>query len=327
MYPIWKFLPAGLAHELAPIGIQLYSEIFPCQKADWLPLDWHNLHFRNRAGTAGGVDKNAELLEAWQSLGAGFCEIGTVTPLPQNPNSGKIIDRDWENQNLWNKMGFPSHGMKDVYHNILHHKKNINIPLFINIGKNRDTPNLLAHHDYIDLVKQFKNVADVFVVNISSPNTKNLRDLQNQEYLKFLCHQVTHTAGHVPVVIKLSPDLSEAELCNAMDTALSECVSGFILTNTTTSRPSGCVFPTEGGLSGKDLKSKSIKALQTAIKHLGNNKKNTLIVSAGGILTSDDIKHRLDLGADLTQSYSGLIFEGPHFFKKASQFFNKKGNP
>ena len=109
MIPVWKFLPPRLAHALAPLGLEVAASLFGKEQSpEWNPLAWKGMHFPNRLGLAGGTDKNAEYLLSWQSLGAGFAEIGTVTPLPQNANPGKIMDRDWPKKNLWNKMGFPN---------------------------------------------------------------------------------------------------------------------------------------------------------------------------------------------------------------------------
>ena len=140
--------------------------------------------FENPLGIAGGVDKNAEHLDSWKHLGCGFIEIGTVTYEPQKANAGKIMDRHWEYQWLWNKMGFPSHGSEEVFFNLSREKKDYPLPIFVNIGKNRETPLEQATQDYLQIVLRLNPVADVFVVNISSPNTMGLRDLQGKEYLQ-----------------------------------------------------------------------------------------------------------------------------------------------
>lgn len=327
--PLWKWIPSGLAHQLAPVGISFYSEFLKQCGNDklytWKPLTWNHLQFRNPLGIAGGVDKNGDLLNCWPELGTGFVEIGTVTPCPQESNPGKITDRDWEHRNLWNKMGFPSAGAKDVFFNLKNSE--ISQPLFVNIGKNRNTANSQALQDYIDCVKILKSEADAFVINVSSPNTKGLRDLQNAEDLKTLVSGVQKEASPLPVLLKLSPDLNHAQLEEALLSALEANAQGFILTNTTLSRPTGCPFPHEGGLSGADLKSKSIEILKKSLAILGSKKKNILMVSVGGIFSADDIQERLDLGADLVQVYSALVFEGPSFFKNmAIEFSNRKGN-
>lgn len=322
MDPLWKYLPASLAHRLAPIGVSFYSQKFSDRTPIWKPFTWKNLYFPNRLGLAGGVDKNGERLQEWARLGAGFIEIGTVTPYSQNANPGKIIDRDWNSRNLWNKMGFPNHGSEDVYFNLLSNRDGLKIPVFVNIGKNRSRPNEEAELDYLYLVRRFHPLADAFVINVSSPNTQGLRDLQGKDQLKSLTKKVTELAGEVPVFVKLSPDLSEHELKESIDACMQSNISGFTLTNTTLSRPNDSRFPKEGGLSGKNLSELSKKSLGLALQHLGSSRKNLLMTSVGGVLNFDDVKERLDMGADLVQCYSALVFEGPLFFRQVAKQFN-----
>ena len=157
------------------------------------------------------------------------------------------------------------------------------------------------------------------MVNISSPNTKGLRDLQAAETLRALLAEVTKTSAfyNKPVLLKLSPDLSEEQLRETLDVSIDCKIDGWILTNTTLSRKPGSKFSSEGGVSGAPLTDLSRACLKTTVKHLGARKGDRLIVSVGGILSSDEIKSRLELGADLVQVYSGLIFHGPGFIQKA----------
>lgn len=317
---IWKYLPASLAHSLAPLGLAYYASQMPESAPEWQSFHWRNLHFPNRLGIAGGMDKNADYLSTWSRLGVGFIEVGTVTPYSQAANRGKILARDWDSKNLWNKMGFPSHGADEVYFNLRVYledskKETARVPLFVNIGKNRSRPNSEAEMDYLYLTDRFAPVADVFVINVSSPNTTGLRDLQSEETLKNLTGKVVKLAGEKPVLVKLSPDLSESNLKASLDACLESQISGFILTNTTLSRPADCRFPVEGGLSGKALAELSKKSLKMALAHLGSERKDLLLASVGGVLTADDVKERLQLGADLVQVYSALIFNGPRFFR------------
>lgn len=318
--PLWKYVPAGIAHQLAPLAIHYFANrIQDPNPPQWNPLSWKGLHFPNRLGIAGGVDKNAVNILDWPRLGAGFMEIGTVTPYSQNANKGKIIDRDWDHKNLWNKMGFPNHGADEIYFNLLNERKNIRVPLFVNIGKNRTRPNEEAEVDYIYLTDRFLPVADAFVVNISSPNTSGLRDLQSDAFLKKLISSVVKIAAGKPVLVKLSPDMSSQDFENCLEICAINGASGFILTNTTVQRPSGCSFPKEGGLSGKDLSDLSKKHLKHAISFLADHRNEFLLVSVGGVLNPDDVKERLDLGADLVQSYSALVFHGPQFFRDTAR--------
>lgn len=313
----WLWLPAQLAHDLSPIYLKMRGSLIGPRIFSLRPRTWRNLEFKNPIGIAGGVDKSGACVPGWWSLGAGFVEVGTVTPRAQLANSGKIIGRDLDTQALWNKMGFPNNGMQNLMSS-LEKIKPYATPVFVNIGKNRDTANENAVNDYVTLVNGLNEVADAFVVNISSPNTKGLRDLQASEQLRSLLVPVIQASRNYsrPVLLKLSPDLSESDLKQTLDTSLECGIDGWILTNTTLSRSPHSKFPaTEGGVSGAPLKQLSRSALQTAVNHIGNSKGDRLIVSVGGILSSEEVKIRLDLGADLVQIYSGLIFNGPGFIQ------------
>lgn len=301
------------------------SPFLPSSSCKWRSLTFQNLEFDNPLGIAGGVDKNGEAIFAWNKLGCGFIELGTITPKPQSPNPGKILDRNIGHKALWNKMGFPNKGMEAIYENIVQAKESHpNLPpLFINLGKNRDTENQNASDDYVKVMEKMKSVADAYVVNISSPNTKGLRDLFSPNaFSQFLKPVVDCNQGEKPLLLKLSPDLEDEHLHTVLDLSYDLGVDGWILTNTTTFRPQGLPFPTDsGGMSGAPLAHLSERMLENALKHLGDRRNNKLIISAGGILTPEDVKRRLDLGADLIQVYSALVFDGPFFFKRVSDKF------
>ncbi len=283
------------------------------------------LLFPNPFGLAGGVDKNAKNVLAWQRLGCGFLEIGTITPEPQSPNPGQILLRDVPNASLWNKMGFPNEGSKVVFDRVKKLRTKIQVPLFINVGKGRETSLEEAATDYLRGVETFFELADAMVVNISSPNTQNLRQLQSKEYLEPLLSVIRKKmddlsksklpSEQAPLfLIKLSPDLSSEQLSDFI-TVAKKYVDGFILTNTTTTRDPSSKLPKDGGVSGQLLRSLSENALQLLIKQLGDERQNFLIVSVGGIMTPDDAVRRLKMGADLIQVYAGLIYYGPTLFQ------------
>ena len=334
----WLWLPPQVAHDLSLYGLKLLS-LIP-QRSDlvkdfsWSSFQWtsstRQLHFPNPLGIAGGVDKNAETLLAWQSLGCGFVEIGTVTPLPQNPNPGKIIQRDLKTLSLWNKMGFPSHGAQVVLKNVetLKQSQKLNIPIFINLGKNRTTTNENAHLDYTKLMTLFQNAADAFVINISSPNTVGLRDLAKSETFEPFIHTLMKHHKNLsirpPLLIKLSPDLSIDDFELTLRTCLKYDIDGFILTNSTVSRDQTSFYPTEGGVSGAPLKNLSLKALRCAVKICSAEKTKKIIISTGGVMTAADVFERIEMGADLVQVYSTLIFEGPGFFRKVAKFAKQR---
>jgi dihydroorotate dehydrogenase len=325
----WLWIPAKWAHDLGPWGIQIYSKIFGQSTTPiWNPFQFKQLVFKNRIGIAGGVDKNADLLIAWESLGCGFLEIGTVTPAPQKSNAGKIIDRDLKTKSLWNKMGFPSAGAEEVFYNVRNFKEHSKTPVFVNIGKNRTTENLKAHEDYIFLLNHFRIAADAFVINISSPNTAGLRDLVKKENLDLFLNPIMQSARELnllqPILIKLSPDLEIADLKSVLQTCLNHHVDGFVLTNTTLSRAGLSNYPTEGGASGLPLADLSKQALKIAIQVCSAQKTKKLIISAGGVMTERDVFERIEMGADLVQAYTALIYEGPGFFRKVSQFAERR---
>lgn len=321
----WLLLPPQWAHDLSPLALPLYSLIHGRKTPHWKSFSWRDLHFANPLGIAGGVDKNAENLKDWWSLGCGFVEIGTVTPLPQSPNPGKIMDRDLKLHAMWNKMGFPSEGADETFYNLMSYAPNYRTPIFVNIGKNRHTPNNQAVQDYLTLIDKFRPLADAYVVNISSPNTKGLRDLQNKDNLTSLLGPLIDRVSHfepTPVLVKLSPDMGDEALAETILHCQDLGVHGFVLTNTTLSRPPGCHFPEEGGLSGAPLKELSQRALKIAVESLGKKREGLLLVSVGGILTPEDVFERLQMGADLVQIYSALVFHGPHFFHDVARRYN-----
>ncbi len=322
----WLLLPPKWAHELSPLVLPVYASFFDSKTPTWKSFSWRGLTFKNRLGIAGGVDKNAENLNSWWQLGCGFVEVGTITPQPQEPNPGKIFDRDITHQSMWNKMGFPNAGADEILANIRSYSPYIRTPIFVNIGKNRTTANEDAHQDYTELLEKFHSVADVFVVNISSPNTKGLRDLQNKNSLQDLLSQIISknkslaaTNIATPILIKLSPDMPADILTETVSLCADMGIDGFILTNTTLTRHNGCPYPNEGGLSGKPLAALSEAALKTTIETLGSRRQNMLIVSAGGVMSADDVQKRLGLGADLVQVYSALVFQGPGFFHQVAR--------
>jgi len=322
----WLWIPAKWAHDLSPLFLDLFSQFYQDSTPAWGPLQWNGLVFKNRLGLAGGVDKNGEHLKAWQRLGCGFIEMGTVTPEAQKPNPGLIIDRSLDDMALWNKMGFPSHGAEDVFFNLKSFKHESSLPVFVNIGKNRETPNEMAHVDYVSLIQRFHSVADAFVVNISSPNTKGLRDLAQPEILKQFLSPLDEAqnqfSSRKPVLIKLSPDLENDDLKRIVDTCLDFKIDGFVLTNTTLERKTQKAFPNEGGVSGQPVAERSKEALRVVVKHLGTEKSKKLVISVGGVMTAKDVFERISLGADLVEVYTALIFSGPQFFRKVAQVAN-----
>ncbi len=324
----WLWLPPKIAHDILPWALPFAACLTPSQAHIYRPKKWRHLEFKNPVGIAGGVDKSGKTLLAWQKFGCGFLEVGTVTPRPQHANPGRILDRSISQQAVWNKMGFPNHGSEALKNRLENIKAKIHVPLFVNIGKNRDTENNQAHQDYIHCIGALKNYADVFVINISSPNTKGLRDLLSQDYLSsFIGPIIEYKKAQniqTPLIMKLSPDMQSTELETVLDTSLKMGIDGWILTNTTASRPAGIAFPQEGGLSGAPLTEKSRENLRACLEYLGPRKADRLVISAGGIGSPQEAQERLKMGADLLQLYSALIFQGPWLIKKIASSLESK---
>lgn len=326
----WLYLPASLAHNLAPVALEFHAFFNEPRTYTWKPLNWRKLHFSNRLGIAGGVDKDGENIEAWWTYGPGFIEVGTITPRAQGPNEGKIIDRDRESRALWNRMGFPGSGAYRALENLKDIPRPWHTPIFINIGKNRTTPNEEAVQDYAECIETLTGYADAFVVNISSPNTKGLRELLQPANLRRFLEGVLsarrlHSPG-TPLLLKISPDLDDSDLRSVVELSASLGIDGFIATNTTLAREPGSPFPTEGGVSGGPLAQRSKDTLKKLVETLGASKGDLLVISAGGVLSPGDVFERLDLGADLVQIYTALIYEGPCFFEKTSKAARHLGN-
>lgn len=314
----WLLLPAKVAHDLSHWALRIYGSTHSANIPRWRSFDWRGLHFQNPLGIAGGVDKNAQNLQGWWALGAGFVEVGTVTPLAQEPNPGKIIDRHASELAVWNKMGFPNKGMDFLRDQLLRTKKQT--PVFVNIGKNRNTAIKEAHSDYIKCLTTLSNDADVFVINISSPNTQGLRELLDPKNLiDFLSRILEHNALKKPILLKMSPDLSVDEFKSVLDSSLQCGIDGWVISNTTVDRTQVTYFPTEGGVSGQPLATQSKKLLALTKSFLGTSHKEKLIISAGGVMSSSDVQERLQMGAHLVQVYSALIYKGPYFFHNVAR--------
>lgn len=321
----WLVLPTRIGHKFSPLILKALGKLSSRRTYTWKPFSWRGLEFTNPLGIAGGFDKNAELVQEIWSLGVGFIEVGTVTPNAQKKNPGKTVARNIREQALWNQLGFPSKGAEAVKKRLAVLKQPHFTPIFVNIGKNRDTPMERACDDYVKLIQTLSDVADAFVINISSPNTPHLRSLLSPDKLKdFLSviieeNKVSSIGTPTPILLKLSPDMTVDELREILDISYDAGVDGWILTNTTISRENGSTFPSTGGVSGRPLSEKSKQLLKATIEYLGPRREDKLIVSVGGVMTSQDVFERLEMGADLVQVYSTLVFEGPFFFKKVFQ--------
>jgi dihydroorotate dehydrogenase len=262
------------------------------------------LRFPNPVGLAAGLDKNGIALPFWRALGFGFVEIGTVTPRPQPGNPPPRVWRFARHRALGNRLGFPSDGAAMVASRLRRDKLRGDV-IGVNLGKNRDTPLPRAADDYVAALDATRSVADYFVVNVSSPNTPGLRELQTRAYLEEILGHVVAAAAGTPVLVKLSPDLEEPQLEDAIAACRAAGAGGLVLVNTTLARPDGVSF--EGGLSGRPLAARAREVLAAARRLAGD----LPLVSVGGIDSPAEARARLEAGASLVQLYTGLVYRGP----------------
>jgi dihydroorotate dehydrogenase len=279
------------------------------------------LTFQNPVGLAAGFDKEAKLTDELSSFGFGFIEIGTLTPQPQPGNEKPRLFRLPKDQALINRMGFNNEGVLAAAD--LLKKRKSKIIIGGNIGKNKNTPNEKALDDYAYCVEALHPYVDYFVVNVSSPNTPGLRELQEKEPLKKLLSYVKSLSlakpTPRPVLLKIAPDLTPSQLDDIIQILKETKTDGVIATNTSISRE-GLVTPVEdiskignGGLSGKPLGNRSNEVIRYLRDGLG---KSYPIIGVGGIMSEDDAIEKIKAGADLIQIYTGFIYEGPGFVKR-----------
>ncbi|WP_426490232.1 quinone-dependent dihydroorotate dehydrogenase [Hymenobacter sp. 102] len=290
-----------------------------------LERDVFGLRFRNPVGLAAGFDKNAELTDELGALGFGFVEIGTVTPRPQPGNPQPRLFRLPQDAALVNRMGFNNHGAEAAAAR-LRQRRNRDLIIGGNIGKNKDTPNELAAHDYVACVEALHEVVDYFVVNVSSPNTPGLRQLQEREPLIELLQQVQERNQSLPrprpLLLKIAPDLTDPQLDDILLIARETNLSGLVATNTTISRDNLTTPAADvanlgaGGLSGKPLRRRATEVIRYLSQH---SRGNLPIIGVGGIHSAQDAREKLEAGACLLQLYTGFIYEGPSLVQQINR--------
>ncbi|MDI1353422.1 MAG: quinone-dependent dihydroorotate dehydrogenase [bacterium] len=280
------------------------------------------LEFQNPVGLAAGLDKDALAFNELGDLGFGFIEIGTVTPKAQPGNTKPRLFRLVQDEAIINRMGFNNKGVEAAALK-LRKRKDKRLLIGGNIGKNKLTPNEKAVDDYVFCFEALFEVVDYFVVNVSSPNTPNLRELQEKEpltrLLKTLQDLNTRKSKPKPILLKIAPDLTNSQLNDIIDIVATTGIAGIIATNTTVSRE-GLSYDQKtietfgaGGLSGKPLRKRSTEV----IRYLKETSKNAFpIIGVGGIHSAEDAIEKLEAGADLIQLYTGFIYEGPLLIKK-----------
>ena len=296
-----------------------------------------DIRFPNRVGLGAGFDKNARYLKELECLGFGFVEIGTVTPLAQKGNDKPRLFRLPKDKALINRMGFNNDGVKVITKRLRKwqeegsRKSEVGHRLIIggNIGKNKVTPNEDAWKDYEICFRELHPYVDYFVVNVSSPNTPGLRELQEKESLrKILSHlQLINKeqAAPKPLLLKIAPDLTQEQIDDVIDLAIEIKLDGLVATNTTISRENLLTDDSHikeigaGGLSGKPVRERSAEV----VKYIcGKTKGRIAVIASGGIFTGADAKEKLDVGASLVQVWTGFIYEGPTIVKRICKALN-----
>ncbi|MCS5711849.1 quinone-dependent dihydroorotate dehydrogenase [Candidatus Berkiella aquae] len=286
------------------------------------PVTCFNLTFANPLGLAAGLDKNADCIPAWSAMGFGFVEVGTVTPKPQLGNPKPRLFRLANHSAIINRMGFNNKGVDYLVSRL--QQMQATCPIGVNIGKNKDTELNNAWQDYVTCYQKVYPFADYVTVNISSPNTPELRKLQQGDLLKSILVPLKHEQRllaekyhkAVPILVKIAPDLTDDELFTLLDDLLALQIEGIIASNTTIERPAYLKSPQRdevGGLSGEPLFERSTRMIQTIYQRVGES---LPIVAAGGIMSSKQANAKLAAGAKLIQIYSGLIYQGPGLVKE-----------
>jgi dihydroorotate dehydrogenase len=288
------------------------------------PVDLFGLHFANRVGLAAGLDKNGECLDAWSRLGFGFVEIGTVTPRAQPGNPKPRMFRLPRHEALINRLGFNNKGADYVLARV--RESSYRGVLGVNLGKNFDTPNERAADDYVAGLKKLYGVASYVTINVSSPNTKGLRDLQSQAALRALLAAITVERSRladahgkrVPLLLKIAPDLSDAQIADAADVARASGIEGIIATNTTIARPGvegEAVAGETGGLSGTPLRRMALGVLRKLRARVGVD---FPLIGVGGVTSAAAAVERVEAGANLVQVYTGFIYRGPPLVRECA---------
>lgn len=331
--PILFLFPAEKAHhitfQLLHIISKIPGKLFIIKKlfqvhSPSLEQEFAGLKFPNPVGLAAGFDKDAKNVPAWDALGFGFVEIGTITPLAQPGNEKPRLFRLKNDRAIINRMGFNNEGVEAAVQRL----KKIRTKAIIggNIGKNKVTPNKDALSDYLKAFEILYPVVDYFVVNVSSPNTPGLRELQEKEPLKKILNGLKEAnkkqEKEKPILLKIAPDLSQAQLDDIIKIVRETSIEGLIATNTTISRE-GLSYSREyiesigvGGLSGQPLTEKSDKVIHYLRKKLGPD---ILIIGVGGIMSAGDAVKKIKAGANLVQLYTGFIYEGPSLIRRINK--------
>ncbi len=270
------------------------------------------MHFKNRLGTAAGLDKNGDYIDVLGDLGFGFLEVGTVTPVAQSGNPKPRVFRNYRENSIINRLGFNNKGVDHLVSNLK--KKTYKGVLGVNIGANKDSIGDERINDYLICLEKVNKYADYITINISSPNTPNLRDLHDSENLSILINAIDKSIKDLgiskPVFLKISPDESDETISNIITHVENSSFSGIIATNTTIDKSmlvNEEIKLIDGGLSGEPLMNKSTEKLS----YIRSKSKDIKLIGVGGVLSKEDYDKKINAGASLVQVYTGFIIQGP----------------
>lgn len=312
---IFKLFPPELSHSIALNSLNILYKLkllsFFKPKIKNKNYELFGLNFKNKLGTAAGLDKNGDFIDCLGGLGFGFLEVGTVTPLPQTGNAKPRVFRLFREQAVINRLGFNNKGVDHLVKNLK--KRSFDGVVGVNIGANKDSKGQRRIDDYLECLRKVSNFSDYVTINISSPNTPGLRDLHNTENIKKLIFAVEQEIEKInflrPVFLKISPDESFELIQNIAEMIESSTLTGLIISNTTLSRD-GIQDKDQhikGGLSGAPLMNKSTKILNL----VNNNYPNLALIGVGGVMSKSDFDKKIHSGASLVQIYTGFIIKGP----------------
>ena len=304
-------MPTELSHKLALEGLRVLTYLgFKIKQHNPIPVKFLGMHMDNNLGLAAGLDKNGDYIDSLSSLGFGYIEVGTVTPKPQTGNKKPRLFRVRSKKALINSMGLNNKGVDYLVAKVK--KRKSSTPLGISIGKNFYTPIEMALEDYLICLDKVYSLADYIAINISSPNTKNLRDLQSDTYIENLLssikgrqEELSSTKGYTPILVKISPDMSSDELKILSESVLRNRLDGVICSNTTTNHNHSSK---KGGLSGEPLFESSTSSLMALRVFVGPD---LPIIASGGVMDLETFEQKINKGANAVQIYTGFIYKGP----------------
>ena len=316
-FQIFKLLPPEIAHSISLNSLNILYKLnllkfISVRTSTKHICNFEGMVFKNRLGTAAGLDKNGDFIDSLGGLGFGFLEVGTVTPLPQYGNSRPRVFRNYGEDSIINRLGFNNKGVDYLVENLK--KRKFEGIVGVNIGANKSSSGDQRIEDYLICLEKVHQFADYITVNISSPNTPNLRELHSKNYLTNLLDSIEKKAKSLDIkkslFLKISPDESNQTIDSIVELVNNSIFSGLIATNTTVDKSdleNKKFTKIDGGLSGKPLLLKSTNKLS----YIRSKSKNIPLIGVGGVMNDQDFKAKLQAGADLVQIYTGFVIKGP----------------